>query len=116
MPREVIPEVRVGHHVNVHAGALKPDYAVLRRWRRHPAGRQLRQVPRLLALAEHADPRHHAAAMAAGRQRLHQQTVGFVAPAVGWIVKRILSQQDAQSGQRSLGLDRLQQTFEIARV
>src|ERR1039457_5114602 len=33
--------------------------------------------------------------MPARRQRLHQQPVGFVAPAVGRIVERVLRQQDA---------------------
>ena len=35
------------------------------------------------------------APVAAGRQRLHQQAIGFIATAVGWIVERIVGQQNA---------------------
>ena len=46
--------------------------------------------------AEVFDPRHDTDGVAAGGERFHQQTVGFVAAAVGGIVERVVRKEDAE--------------------
>ena len=64
--------------------------------RRGSAGGQFahQRGVRLRAKMFHA--RHHPHRVSSGRQRLHQQAVGFVATTVRRIVERIMCQQDAQ--------------------
>ena len=85
----------VGGDVHLDFVVMEDHHAIAARNGFHATGREFRQIARVLFLAEGGNARHHAAGVAAGGERFHQQPVGFIAAAVRGVIEGILCQQDA---------------------
>ncbi len=113
---EVGAEIACGDHVDLDASALEDHHSVAT-----DTGGVTPRIARasrycgMSGFAEDADARYDAALVSAGGQGFEEQSIRFVAAAVGRIVERILGQQNFEPRMNAVNADKAGESIGVDR-